>query len=316
MTVAIIVPYFGRLPNYFQLFLDSCGRNPEFDWIIFSNDTTEYAYPPNVHFREMTFEACCEKIQERFDFTVSLNTPQKLCDFKCAYGYIFEDILAEYDWWGHCDLDQIFGRLGDFITVEMLNAYDKIGSLGHLTLYRNTRENNRVFMSTDRYRSVFTTETGCAFDEWLPDNINEVYLASGRKMDLNNPGADINAYRTTFQTVEFKLDGRYYEKSPVTNSIFLWDKGRLTQIFEGGTREYPYVHLQKRKMTDARGDKAADKFYIVPNCFVDGTADPVRLLKTAKGRGLVNTQFFTVKWKSLKYRIRSGDWKFSSVFKK
>jgi hypothetical protein len=69
-------------------------------------------------------------------------------------------------------------------------------------------------------------------------------------------------------------------------------------------------------MTDARTDKTANRFYIVPNRFVDGDADPEKLLKDAALRGVFNTQFFRVKWKSLRYRLKSGDWKFSNVFHK
>lgn len=315
MRVALIVPYFGAFPNYFQLFLNSCGKNPCFDWMIFSDNTKPYAYPENVHFQKMSFEECRELVQSKFDFRVALGTPQKLCDYKCAYGYIFRDYLTNYDWWGYCDLDQIFGNLGAFIVPEMLESYDRIGSIGHLTLCRNTAENNRTFMANDHYRVVFSTERGCGFDEWLPDNVNEVFIESGRKVFLNNLGADINPYRTAFQTVVFDLEKRRYVLSSVTNSVFLWNDGCLTQIFEGGVREYPYVHLQKRRLLDKRLDNTSDKYYIVPGYILDGIADPGKLLKLARLRGVVNTQFFKVKWKSLCYRLKSGDWQFDNVFR-
>lgn len=318
MKVALIVPYFGTLPNYFQIFLDSCEHNPNFDWLIFSDDETAYRYPDNVHLSRMTFPQCRELVQSQFDFPVTLHTPQKLCDYKCAYGLIFQEYLTEYDWWGYCDLDQIFGNLGAFITEEMLGSYDKIGSIGHLTLQRNTAECNQIFASTARHREVFTTERGCGFDEWLPGNVNEIWLESGRPVLLENPGADINAYRTTLQTVYFDLDSRRYERSPVTNSIFCWENGNLKQLWLENNKlcslPWPYIHLQKRAMTDCRQDKSAGKFCIVPNRFADGTEDPVRLLKQAKLRGQLNPQFFKVKWRSLKYRLRSGDWKFSNIF--
>lgn len=43
-----ILPYYGKFPNYFQLFLNSCGSNPEYDWLIFTDDHTAYDYPDNV----------------------------------------------------------------------------------------------------------------------------------------------------------------------------------------------------------------------------------------------------------------------------
>lgn len=319
MKTALIIPYFGNFPNYFQIFLDSCSYNKDFDWIIFSDDISAYHYPENVHLIKKTFAECQQLVQSKFDFPIVLHTPQKLCDYKCAYGHIFSDYLVNYDWWGHCDLDQIFGDLGVFISDEMLCQYDKIGTLGHLTLYRNTLENNTVFMRTDRYRQVFTTEQGCAFDEWLPGNINEIYLASQLPVYLNNCGADIHPYQMAFRTVEYDIQKRSYVQSPVANSIFLFDHGKLTQIYREGSqlkhRPYPYIHLQKRTMTDCRTDKASSKFYIVPNSFVDGNLPSAELLKRARLRSFVNTQFFKVKWKSLKYRLLSGNWNFNSVFK-
>ncbi|WP_435645159.1 DUF6625 family protein [Butyricicoccus porcorum] len=322
MKVAIIVPYFGKLPNYFQVFLDSCSYNSGFDWIIFTNDSTNYKYPTNVHPITMTFEECRAIVQDHFDFVVSLSSPQKLCDYKCAYGYIFQAYLAGFDWWGYCDLDQIFGNLGAFITEEMLKKYDKIGSLGHLTLYRNTSGNNLMFLSDlngrPRYREVFTTERGCAFDEWLPDNINEIYLESGRPVMLDSIGADVNAYRTTFQLFDLDVQNRCYIQSTIKNSVFLWNNGQLTQIYMENNvlqqREFPYVHLQKRQMKDCRTDKNADCFYIVPNRLVDGKADVKQLIRNSRYKGIVNIQYFKVKWKSLKYRLKSGNWKFDNIF--
>ena len=318
MKVALIVPYFGMLPNYYQLFLDSCEKNPTFDWIIFTDDQTEYMYPPNVHRFPMTFSQCQSLIKSCFDFEIALSKPQKLCDYKCAYGYIFREYLTGYDWWGHCDLDQIFGDLGAFITTEMLNTYDKIGSLGHLTLYRNTPENNRVFTETTRYRDVFSTERGCAFDEWLPGNINEIYLNSGRPVHLKNYGADINAYHMTFECVEYSIKERKYVHDGIHNSVFLWDDGKLLRIWDQDgqlfKQQYPYVHLQKRKMKDRRQEKNSHKFYIIPNEFRDYIPDASKMLSKSKLHGIINTQWIRVKWNSLRYRIKNGDWNYQNVF--
>lgn len=319
MKVAFIVPYFGIFPNYFQLFLDSCEYNPNFTWIILTDNTDEYKYPPNVHYEKVAWNAFKEMVQARFEFQISLSQPKKLCDYKCAYGFVFENYIKGYDWWGYCDLDQIFGNLSLFITDEMLNKYDRIGSIGHLTLYRNTVENNRVFMNTSRYCEVFTNEYGCGFDEWLPNNVNDIYMKFSNNIYLQNCGADINSYMTTFQTVEYDTLRRCYQKSNIKNSIFLWDKGRLTQIFDkdGGVcyQEYPYVHLQKRHMRDSRINKSSTAYYIVPNNFVDVENNPKSLLKKSALYGIINYQFFKVKYNNLKYRLNSGDWKFSNIYK-
>ena len=51
-----------------------------------------------------------------------VNSPYKLCDYKPVYGLIFDEDLQDYDFWGHCDVDLIFGDIRKFI-----NLYKKRG---------------------------------------------------------------------------------------------------------------------------------------------------------------------------------------------
>lgn len=322
VKIGIIVAYFGTLPSYFQIFLDSCRCNPKFDWLIYTDDVTEYHYPQNVHRIVMNFDECKRIIQSHFNFSIALKSPKKLCDYKCAYGYIFQDYLSDYDWWGHCDLDQVFGNLEAFITDERLNTVDKIYSIGHLTLYRNTEANNQIFMSKiegkARYKEVFTTDRGMGFDEWLPNNVNDIFLYRGVPAIYKNEGADIDSYHTSFVLVDYDITQQRYIHSTVKNSIFLWRKGKLYQLYMQDRKlkrsEFPYVHLQKRRMIDKRKSASKDSFYIIPNCFIDGNHNPYVLLKRSEIWTILNWQFFKVKFQSLKYRIKSGDWKRQNVF--
>ena len=322
MKVGFIVAYFGTLPSYFQLFLESCRYNTRFDWLLFTDDMTEYAYPDNVHRISMDFSVCRKIVQDHFDFPITLSSPKKLCDYKCAYGYIFQDYLQEYNWWGHCDLDQIFGDLSKFITTDMLNKYDKIGSLGHLTLYRNDADNNQVFKGQIngrvRYKEVFSSDRGFAFDEWLPENVNEMFIESGRPIILDNLGADINSYKTVFTLVHYDIDKRQYYIDNIKNSIFSWEDGKIYRIYISEKKvvkiEFPYVHLQKRKMKGAKQVEQKKKYYIIPNRFVQYSNDTPKILRSCEKWKILNYQYFRVKWNSLKYRLKNGDWKRENVF--
>ncbi|MDO4269908.1 MAG: hypothetical protein Q4C72_03190 [Eubacteriales bacterium] len=323
MRIGIIAPYFGKLPKWFQLFLDSCRDNPKFDWIILSDDTEPFDYPENVHFFKMSFAECQKVVQAPFDFKVEIPRPHKLCDYRAAYGLIFEEYLKEYDWWGHCDLDIIWGKLENFITEEMLLRYDKIYSGGHLALYRNMAENNRVFMSEvdgkRRYREVFSTGSGCVFDEWGSGSINEIYLAEGRPIRLENDCADLDAYSTAFVRMYFDTKTMKYRRDNIENSIFKWEEGRIYQIYQIGQKvsrkEFAYIHLFKKQMVDERQNKNGP-FYMVPNRFVDGALNEEMLLKQCRKWELLNVEYFKVKWKSFKYRWESGNWSNISVIAK
>ena len=66
-----------------------------------------------------------------------------------------------------------------------------------------------------RYKEVFVTERGCGFDEWLPGNVNDIYMQTNSPIMLENIGADINPYKTSFETVSLIL------MSDATNRILL-----------------------------------------------------------------------------------------------
>lgn len=66
----LIIPYFGKFHNYFQLFLNSCGQNPEFDWLIFTDDRRDFVYPDNVRVHYCEFRDIQELFQSKFDFPI------------------------------------------------------------------------------------------------------------------------------------------------------------------------------------------------------------------------------------------------------
>lgn len=262
----LILSYFGKFNNYFPLFLRSCGANPSYDFLIFTDSTESYQYPSNVHVVPMTLEEFKAKAKEKIGFDVCIPRPYKLCDFKPAYGFLFEDYIQGYEYWGHCDCDLVFGDLETLLTPILKAGYDKIFAAGHLTLYRNTAENNRRFMKPLRgreiYKEAFTTNKIYVFDEnvqcWMnPDrlNVHVLFREDGAKLyekDLSFNVATSNARieRTIYDpdTQSFHVDAsrdlvRYYwcDKGIVSVS---WDRNKLTTVI----RPYLYMHLQSRRM--------------------------------------------------------------------
>lgn len=266
-----IVPYFGKFPNYFNLFLKSCGFNEQFNWLIFTDDKDGYIYPDNVTVVYTDFKSIIDLIQSKFDFEIVLNNPYKLCDYKPAYGYIFEDFLVEYDFWGYCDVDLIFGDLSLFINDEILSKYDKIGHLGHLTLYRNTQEINTLFKKDVedcyRYKEVYTNSNICVFDEWEYISINDIFLKYKKKIFYDINCGDIYPYSSYFQLVKNIPEKRnfiFFKK----NYIGIYKNGHMYlmyySFFNKKIKEYSYIHLQKRKMKILTNN---DNYIIYPNSF-------------------------------------------------
>lgn len=269
-----IIPYFGKFNNYFQLFLNSCACNVEFDWIIFTDDETKYYYPDNVRVIYCSFDDIQKKFREKFDFEISLDRPYKLCDYKPTYGYIFYDIIKEYKFWGHCDTDLIWGNINDFICNEDYEKYDKTGIMGHCTLYKNTYENNTSFLKNlegkNRAKEVFQTTWNNSFDEEFNQSINNIFEELDKKIDYNEYEANIYTKSSDFKITKLDLKSKKYVVERKSNSFFIWDNGNLYRyIYINGKifkEKYMYIHMQSREMK-VKNNMSYNIFKIIPNAF-------------------------------------------------
>lgn len=276
--LAFIVPYFGKLPNELPCVLKTIETNENYDWIIFTDDETEYEYPPNVIVYRMSFCELRALIERKFDFPIGLNSAKKLCDFKPAYGYIFEEYLQRYQFWGYCDLDQYFGDLSKFISFEYLNQYDKVFSLGHMTIYRNNQTMNRLFMNRDQrenlqyssYVDIFKGEKIYVFDEWPEENacINRIAEQNHVRCAYDWPMADILPYRSHYELSIYYTDRHEWSGEHATpNGMVLWENGKcyfVTNENELRKDEVLYAHLQKRPLNMKAFHAEIEVFMIIP----------------------------------------------------
>lgn len=264
-SIVLINCYFGSFPNYFNLFLDSCRSNDTIDFLFFTDNLCEeYDIPSNVRLVYTTFEELKIRIQSKFDFKISLDAPYKLCDYKVAYGYIFNDYISKYDFWGYCDVDLIFGRLRHFLTEEVLDNYDKIYKLGHLTIIRNTDELNSLFMIDDyvSYKKVFSTSKIMVFDEY--QGIQIIFDQMGKKTYFSRDYADITPMKYKFSLSNLltsNIDNNNYK-----NQIFVSENNCIYRYYEMNglikNEEFAYIHLQRRKFVENRIE---DHRYLITN---------------------------------------------------
>ncbi len=265
MKLALINCYFGELPNYFELWLQSCGANPDIDFYFLTNAEVPYEIPGNVFVFHISWEKIVKQIDEKFDFKTEIKSPYKLTDFKPAYGYIFEDLLESYDYWGYCDIDLIFGNLMKFIKEPMEKGIDKLYRLGHLTIYRNTNEMRNLFRQRGApfsYREVFSNPEFYSFDE------HSGQMTIAKQQDVSE------YYREDMADISCRI--RRMTASRHENysyQVFYYENGAIWRAFikDGRTEyeEFAYIHLQKRRYM--RFDKT-DCFYILSDHFQNKTA--------------------------------------------
>lgn len=305
---AFVIPYFGYFNNYFQLFLNSCKYNPDYDWIIFTDDKTKYDYPDNVIVHYITFDEIKKYIQNKFDFPIALNYPYKFCDLRPMYGYIFSDYLKKYPFWGHCDVDLIFGNIDEFITDEIRAKYDRIGVLGHFTLYRNEERVNKAFMlpldGKLRYKEILTTNHNFSFDEEYNASINNILVQYGFKLYRTVHEAGLYTKTSNFRLNHLRKDWGY-DIEPKSKNIFVWNNGRLTRyVLDKNSIEindYLYIHFQSRPMK--LNTKNQDYFKMIPNSFDDLESKEITVDNFPKWKHF-NLHYFKLRSHNLAMKIK------------
>ncbi|WP_294953801.1 DUF6625 family protein [uncultured Eubacterium sp.] len=249
-SICYVVPYFGKFPVSFPLWLVSCGANPTVDWLIFTDDTTPYDYPQNVKVNYCSFDDMRKRIQEKFDFPVVIDRGWKLCDFRDAYGEIFEEELKGYDFWGHCDCDLMWGNIRKFLTDDVLEKYEKVGFYGHSTLYKNTPEvNSRHRVEIDgllNYKTVYSTSQSFGFDE---TGIENIYKHLGIDYYKEVHFANLTKYETKFHLDCFPDEDEYKNN----RQVFTWKDGTLLRHYVHNGKiydeEFYYIHFWCRPMS-------------------------------------------------------------------
>lgn len=269
--IAIICVFLGKLPNYYQLWLNSCAYNDKFDWFIFTNDKNHYVYPPNVYRYFFTMERLNDRIKEKIG-EYCVNKPRKICDYKPLYGNLFEDYLLGYDFWGHCDLDVIWGKLEHFITDDLLASYDRLFRWGHFVLYRNTVKlkeyfSNELICPID---CILKNQEYIGLDESSLYGINALYKKNNWAFYDKDLSLDIEVYK------ERMLNRRIRnEKGKKIPFIVRWGDSGLNACWytdndEYREKEFLYVHLQKRLMNIEICDLSkVSEGLILPHAFVE-----------------------------------------------
>lgn len=258
--IAFVIPYFGKLPPMFPLWLTSCRQNPSIDFLIFTDDHTAYDYPKNVLVEYTTFSQIQKLLQNCFEFPISLSTPYKLCDYKPVYGRAFAAWLQDYDFWGHCDVDLVWGNIRNFFTDELLINYERVLWQGHCSIYRNCEKINNYYHTLDNkgcmdWKTVYTSEQNQSYDEYAEHNgggLSLIMERNGIPMYKEWIFADLCLWLRRFQ-LTYSENAYYTTDADSRASFFLRDKSGLYLFFRknGQTRkqEFLYAHFQKRRIT-------------------------------------------------------------------
>lgn len=271
-SICVIGVYFGHFPNYFPLWLKSCEFNPKIDFFIFTDQEISDV-PVNVKVVVCDLAFVNQLAGHKLGFKISLERPYKLCDFKPAYGLIFEDYISKYEYWGHTDFDMIYGDIHAIMLKHDYGNYDKFLPLGHLAFYKNTKEVNDNFKlpgsKCGDYKEVFTSDRSCIFDEL--GGIWEIYEKNNLPKFDKPVMIDVSIY---FNRFKFALNRITKVNRNYFFQTFYWEDGHVYRAYykmgKVKIEEYIYIHFKKRKFRNPDFDVENSKsFYITPSGFIE-----------------------------------------------
>ncbi len=298
MKNLLIIPYFGKWPDWFEYFLQSCNENPSIFWLLYSDCEKPHNYPSNINYVYATLSDFNHLASKKLNLNVNIQNPYKICDLRPAFGKIFEDFLDVSDFWGYSDLDLIYGNIEYFLTDQILESFDIISSredylAGHFTLFRNTEKINRLYQKCPVYTNIFEDNAHhYAFDErsnlfgkrlfqstdfkwsqnaysFLEKFFNKVkikvrYKLPGHLCDMTS----ITEY--TAQQGEIRLYKKnmvrsdlWFKKQGITQWEIIWNKGRLEDKTNGQELlHFHIINLKKNKRFKVSAWKPNDSFSI------------------------------------------------------
>jgi len=175
----IICPFFGDMPNWMDKFIENY----------------ETTLKPSGY--DLLIDTDLEGFKERVRKKLLIEYPGlpgtgKVWDMRCALGLLYWDELVEYDYFGHCDFDVVFGNVNAFIPDSELAKLDVYSShdtyvCGAFSLYKNSIPVKYLFMRHPQWREFMIYPEPNA---WLENQYARVLEQSGLtyKYDLSIQG--------------------------------------------------------------------------------------------------------------------------------
>lgn len=232
--IVLIIPYFGKWPVWFDAHLVSIKSNPSINWLFFTDCPIPSYAPSNCTFIKSSMAEMEQLFTSKTEVSTVLEKPYKLCDFKPAYGHIFEDYISAYDFWGFTDIDIIWGNISQYITNALLQDYDIINSRknligGHFCIFRNTKQLKYLYQNGNAYRNAFKSPKMKRFCE---DSFSTIVLNAQQK------GLPVKIDTYFVNQKNGKAHQEYYLDK------WLWKDGNMLELaHEKPIGEVMYLHF-------------------------------------------------------------------------
>lgn len=260
-TIALVVPYFGKIPAFYWVWRITALQNETIDFLVFTDDDTIHS-EGNIHVYQMSWTEMQNKIRAVFDFPVCIEQPYKLCEYKPSFGIIFDEQLKNYDFWGYCDIDMVLGDIRSFLTEDILSTYERCGYLGHISLFKNCEKMNNLYryMEKGGYPAINYTDCYRSNAAYYFDEYGGMYV----KCLLNK----IKVYNHYERRDPMVGRRKFYWRNTEDESQFvvLWEEGNLYAIHKNVKQKIMYAHFFRRGFSIDAIPYEVKTIVIMPGC--------------------------------------------------
>lgn len=169
----MIVPWFGPLPSWFPYWKENFDRLAQYGYdLLMPRDVNEF----KARARRILDVECPVKEGEG-----------KVHDYRLSFGKLFEAELKGYDFYGHTDLDCVYGKIDNFVTEAMLESCDIHSNhhnyiCGPWTLYRNVDLVNNLFFEHPQWREELISERVSGWGEVEYSQIVDRHAKQGLRL--------------------------------------------------------------------------------------------------------------------------------------
>lgn len=231
----MICCYFGRWPPWIDFFVESCKWNPGVCWRFYTDCVEPANKAANIEYVQISFAGYKALVSARLGCRFDPPEAYKLCDLRPALGFIHEQDIADYPFFGFGDIDVIFGNISQFYGPERLSAFDVISThperiSGHFAVLRNCPDIRGAFERIGNFRSLLERPDYLGLDEM---QFARTFLEVERERCLF-----VERYSTVLSP------RRWHDGTMNYPQRWFWRDGRLTNECDG-RREFLYLHFMR-----------------------------------------------------------------------
>jgi hypothetical protein len=235
----------GPLPNYFGYFTATCKANPSVSFIVINDHISKSYTDENIKFIKMDLAELNAYSSKQLNKTIQLASAWKINELKPLFGHLFADEFKNYDHWGWCDLDIIWGNLRHFLTEEVLSDYDVITtrehwSTGHFTLFKNHELCNGLYQRNREIIELLNDPTYYAFEECCHRWNGELFSFEALR-EKKLPVSMYDIIRNAESNHELKAHFKHIIREYPQAINYRYANGVLVDLGDG--QEFMYYHL-------------------------------------------------------------------------